>query len=39
MVVVAAILYATLNSDPVGADDLPQIPHHNVRRTVFRHYV
>ena len=27
MVVVAAILYATLNSDPVGADDLPQIPH------------
>lgn len=27
MIVVAAILYATLNSDPVGADDLPQIPH------------
>lgn len=25
--VVAVILYATLNSDPVGADNLPPIPH------------
>lgn len=27
MIVVAAILYATLNSDPVGVDELPPIPH------------
>ena len=27
MIVVAVILYATLNSDPVGVDDLPVIPH------------
>lgn len=26
-IVVAVILYATLNSDPVGADQLPLIPH------------
>lgn len=27
MIVVAVILYATLNADPVGADELPPIPH------------
>ena len=27
MIVVAVILYATLNSDPMGADQLPAIPH------------
>lgn len=27
MIVMAVILYATLNSDPVGADELPPIPH------------